>query len=194
MATRMAWLLSGAGRIVPCGGQLGFFQVIFVRDVRFGLHKACPFRGRCRKPARLFPLWDKGLMANKKPPLSQTQFRVLGQERPTFKFLNEPALLRCHPILAGFAPRPLVICQHIPALLTETLSVAPTAYAIKFTPYGLVCPQRPIPAHSCSAPLPPNAALSGKAGDRGGTYALSLVWQYFTPAVGWLSTRVKKKF
>ena len=60
--------------IVPCGGQLGFFQVILVRDVRFGLHKACPFRGRCRKPARLFTLWDKGLMANKKPPLSQTQF------------------------------------------------------------------------------------------------------------------------
>ena len=120
--------------------------------------------------------------------------RVLGQERPTFKFLNEPALLRCHPILAGFAPRPLVICQHIPALFTETLSVAPTAYAIKFTPYGLVCPQRPIPAHSCSAPLPPNAVLSGKAGDRGGTYALSLVWQYSTPAVGWLSTRFLKKF
>ena len=33
--------------IVPCGGQLRFFQIKLVRDVRFGLHKACPFRAGC---------------------------------------------------------------------------------------------------------------------------------------------------
>ena len=36
------------------GGQLRFFQIKLVRDVRFGFHKACPFRAGNAHPGRCF--------------------------------------------------------------------------------------------------------------------------------------------
>ena len=73
------------------------------------------------------------------------------------------------PNFGGFAPRPLVICQHIPALFTETLSVAPTVQK----QFGLPSKAHSRPQLLCAAPT-----------KRGTLWESRGSWGYLCPLTG----------